>query len=138
MESNSIRWDHCLTTLRCLRAALDVFQPGFPQSDLQSQVIRGVWGFVPYATEFWCVDLRDMVSIPVESWDPRFANIIAELSAFLSTTRTGVDGPPLSGQPIEELEPIRCLASLWYDATLSLQARSLGRRGVTGPNQSSK
>ena len=134
-----MRWDQGLAILRCLRTALDVFNPGFPQQDRLVQVIRGVWGFVPYATEFWCVELREMASNPTESWDSRFLSTIAELSAVLAAARPGADDHH-PGQLVAELESIRCLqvASLWYDATLSLQARSSGRHRITKASPAGK
>ena len=130
MEEWSICWDHGLASLRCIRAAFDTFDPRCPDMDRQAQVVRGVWGFIPYATEFWAVDLRDMVSVMAEKQDPRFARSCSELSAFLSTCRPGPDAEP-SGQAIGELCPIRLpLPSLWYDATLSLQARSSRRHRI--------
>lgn len=134
MEEGSICWDHGLASLRCIRAAFDTFDPRSPDTDRQVQIVRGVWGFIPYATEFWAMELQEMTAVMAEKRDPRLARSCSELSALLATYRPGPDAEP-SGQIIKELDPIRLpLPSLWYDATLSLQARFSGRHRMAGPD----
>ncbi|KAK3368854.1 hypothetical protein B0T24DRAFT_650675 [Lasiosphaeria ovina] len=134
MEEGSIRWDHGLASLRCIRSAFDVLSPGFPQNLRQVQIIRGVWGFVPYATEFWAVDLQELTVAPTEKWDCRFISIASNLSTFLAKSRPGPEAIH-SGQLIEELEGIRQnFPNLWCDATLSLQARASGQHRADGLN----
>ena len=130
MEKSSIRWEHSLASLRCLRAGFNIFSPHFPKNDRQIQIIRGVWGFLPFATEFWAVDLQELAATPVENRHPGFDSIASELSSLLATSQTHPDAAP-SGRLIEELEPIRSrFPGLWYDATLSLEARASGRHRV--------
>ncbi|KAK3330847.1 hypothetical protein B0H66DRAFT_467189 [Apodospora peruviana] len=116
-------WENGLASLRCLQAAFNAFDPHFSRPNCELQVLRGVWGFILYASEFWSVDLRTMVSIPAKDWDPRFWAIATQLSDSLTRSRPGHDGE-CTEQLIEDLESIRCLPGLWYDATISLQARS--------------
>ncbi|KAK0713509.1 hypothetical protein B0T26DRAFT_365769 [Lasiosphaeria miniovina] len=125
MDDFAVRWENGIASLRCLRAALGVFNPRSSKYNREIQLVRGVWGFVAYASEFWDLQLVEMVTIPVANWDARFGVVAADLSAALATPRPGhVDMP--QGQVIEEIEPIRCYPSLWYDATMSLQDRSEG------------
>ena len=130
MEKSSIRWEHSLASLRCLRAGFNIFSPRCPQNYRQMQVIRGVWGFLPFATEFWAVDLQELTATPVENRHPGLDSMASELSSLLATSQTDPDAAP-SGRRIEELEPIRSrFPGLWYDATLSLEARASGRHRV--------
>lgn len=136
MEKSSILWDHGLASLRCVRAAFDIFNLAFPQNTRQVQVIRGVWGFLPFATEFWAVDLRELTAAPTEHWHPQLASIAIELSALLATC---LPGTAFSGRLTEGLEPIKSFfPGLWYDVTLSLQARDSGRHRVAGSDSGGK
>jgi hypothetical protein len=138
MEKSSILQDHGLASLRCIRAAFDIFNPVFPQSDRQVQVIRGVWGFLPFAAEFWAVDLRELTAAPTENWHPQLVNIVSELSALLARCLPDPNAA-FSGPPIEGLESMRSsFPGLWYDAKLSLQARSSGRHRVVGSDSGGK
>jgi hypothetical protein len=132
MEKNSIRWEHGLASLRCVRAAFDIFSPNFSHNDRQVQVVRGVWGFLPFATEFWAVDLQELAAASVGNWHPRLVSVASELSGLLATHQPGPD-LALSGRLVEGLEQIRLLfPGLWYDAMISLQARDSGRHRVAG------
>jgi len=138
LEEGSIRWDHGLASLRCVRSAFDVFGPGFPRNLRQVQVIRGVWGFVPYATEFWAVDLQELTVPPTEKWDCRLISIASDLSTVLAKSRPGPEAIP-PGQSFEGLEGIRqFFPNLWCDATLSLQARASGQHRTGGSNLAGK
>ncbi len=131
MEKCSILWDHGLASLRCLRAAFDVFSPHFQQNDRQMQVIRGVWGFLPFATEFWAVDLQELTTSSTQDWHPGLGSIASELSSLLATSQPDTDAAP-SGQLIEGLEKIQSyFPGLWYDVILNLEARASGRHRVT-------
>jgi hypothetical protein len=132
MDKSSIRWDHGLASLRCVRAAFDIFSPNYPQDDRQVQVIRGVWGFLPFAMEFWAVDLQELVTAPVGNWHPLLVSIASELSGLLATGLPGPDAA-LSVRLMEGLEPIRSyFPGLWHDVTITLQAREAGRHRVAG------
>lgn len=74
-----------------------------------------------------------MVSLPIEDWDPRFGEIAAQISAALATSRPDHDDH-VSGPTFEELEKIRCLSSLWYDATIGLRAHT-ERRLLLGDSE---
>lgn len=135
MEKHLIRCDHTLALLRCVRAAFDVFTPSFPQNKRQLQVIQGVWGFLPFATEFWAVELQEMTATPTQDWFSRLGSIVTELSAVLETTPDAA----FSGLPTQELEVIRShFPGLWYDVALSLQARGSGQHRVATPDPKGK
>lgn len=119
--------DHVLALLRCVCEAFKVFTPSFSQNDRQLQVIRGVWGFLPFATEFWAVELQEFATVQTQDWHHRLGSIATKLSALLGT----FPGATFSGLPTQELELIRCyFPGLWYDAALSLQARDSGQHRV--------
>jgi len=132
MEKHSIRCDHALALLRCVREAFEVFTPRFPPNNRQLQVIRGVWGFLPFATEFWAVELQELTAAPTQDWHLRLGGVAAELSAVLETS----PDTTFSGLPAqEELEVIRSyFPGLWYDVALSLQARGSGQHRVAAPD----
>ncbi|KAK4142687.1 uncharacterized protein C8A04DRAFT_13001 [Dichotomopilus funicola] len=135
MDKQSIHWDHVVALLHCVRAAFDVFTPGFPQNNRQIQVIRGVWGFLPFATEFWAVELQELIASPTQTWHPRLLSISSELSDVLATAQLGPDST-LSGLQAQEQELIRLyFPGLLYDMALSLQARGSGHRvAASGPS----
>ncbi|WAO82927.1 NACHT domain-containing protein [Fusarium falciforme] len=133
ISEQAILWENGLASLRCLRTAFNVFNRHFSQSSRNLQLLRGVWGFIPYASRFWCVGLREMVSFPIEDWDPRFEEIAAQISAALATSRPGHDDHA-SGPTVKELEKIRCFSSLWYDATIGLRAHA-ERRLLPGDSE---
>ena len=66
----------------------------------------------------------------MENWHPRLDSIASELSILLATSQPDPDASP-SRRLVEGLEPIRtCFPGLWYDITLSLEARASGRHRV--------
>lgn len=95
------------------------------------QVIRGVWGFIPYANEFWSIYLQGIASVPIESWDVRCRCIVEELSARLSALRLGPERNP-AGALVDELASLRQFPCLYYEAILSLQYRSSGEHRFLG------
>ncbi|KAI8683437.1 NACHT domain-containing protein [Fusarium keratoplasticum] len=133
ISEQTILWENGLASLRCLRTAFNVFNRHFSQSTRDMQLLRGVWGFIPYASRFWCVGLQEMVSLPIKDWDPRFEEIAAQLSDALATSRPGHDDFA-SGPTVEELDKIRRLPSLWYDATIGLRAHT-ERRLLPGDSE---
>ncbi|KAH6613605.1 hypothetical protein B0J18DRAFT_60735 [Chaetomium sp. MPI-SDFR-AT-0129] len=135
IDKQSIRWDHVMALLHSVRAAFDVFTPDFPQNNRQIQVIRGVWGFLPFATEFWAVELQELLAFPIQTWHPRLLSICSELSDLLARAQLGLD-VTLSGLQTQKLELIQShFPGLGYDIALSLQACRSGHRVATsGPS----
>ncbi|KAK1750445.1 hypothetical protein QBC47DRAFT_394073 [Echria macrotheca] len=132
IDSESVLWDHGSSSFRCLRMGLDVFRPDSEQRERNLQVIRGAWGFLPYAAEFWCVYLRDMALTPIGGWDSSCRDAIARLSSHLSALEPDLERQ-LPALLMEELDPIRQFPAVWYDATVALQSRSSGQhRGTEG------
>jgi len=138
MEKDLNRWEHGLASLRCLRAAFNVFSPVFTQTVRQLQVIRGVWGFLPYAIEFWAADLKELVSTSMEKWDHRLSSVAGDLSAVLETSLSGPENLSLE-TTYEDIGSIRQrFPGLWYDATLSLRSRSSGKSRLVGRDSAGK
>lgn len=128
-----------MAMLRCVRAAFDTFTPDVPQHNRQVQVIRGVWGFLPFATEFWAVELQNLTATPTRDWHPRLGSIASELSALLATSLPKPQDATFSGLLTRELEHIRSsFPGLWYDVALSLQARGSGQHRVVASDSRGK
>ena len=142
LDREVIRWDHGLASLRCVRSAFDTFTTSFPQNHRQAQVIRGVWGFLAFATELWTTALQDMAADTTEARHAELSNIALELSSVLVRVESqlGPNATPslaLSKQQMEELAPIQSrFPNLWYDVALSLHARRSGRHRVESGCQS--
>lgn len=94
----------------------------FPQSDRELQALRGLWGFIPYAGEFWCTALCEMIAYPRESWSSEFLTLAADISGLLEGAQAE-HGTHLSSDPIfEELQGIESFPGLWHNARIELQA----------------
>jgi hypothetical protein len=138
MDEDLIRWEHGLASLRCLRAAFNVLSPVSAQSVRQLQVIRGVWAFLPYATEFWAVDLSELISTSMDRWDRRSLSVAGDLSVVLETSLPGPENICLE-KTYEEIGSIRQrFPGLWHDATLSLHGRSSGKSHLVGRDSAGK
>lgn len=146
LDRESIRWDQGLASLLCVRSAFNTFTPNLPHHDRQAQVIRGVWGFLPFATELWAIHLQHMAAVPTEARHAerhaQLSSTASDLSAVLVSFESQL-GPnaacslALSKQQMEELEPIRSqFPILWYDVALRLQARCFGGHRVDSGCQS--
>lgn len=127
-----------MASLRCICEAFNLFNASNPQTQRDVQISRGVWGFIPYATEFWCVTLRDIATLSEAEWDPRFTAVAMSVSTMLKASRPDymdeLPEPRLQG-----LESIKRFPSLCYDITVGLQARAIGRsRPVDVENQERK
>lgn len=116
-----------MAMLRCVQEAFCRFTPKFFQnSRLHSEAIRGVWGFIPFAAEFWAVELQEWTPGPTQDWHPQLESIARKLSAQLATLQHGPDTHKFSGVPNYELQRIRSSFDglLWYDFALNLHARN--------------
>ncbi|KAK4441886.1 hypothetical protein QBC34DRAFT_419535 [Podospora aff. communis PSN243] len=133
LNASQVLFENTAALLRCLREALQHFGDTSANMTRDVQVAHGVWGFLPYATEFWCIMLRDIAVVSEDAWDPTFINIAMTTSAMLQTLRSGpgdTDGP--RPEPTDRaLEPMNRFPSLWHDAVAGFQAQIAGRSRAT-------
>ncbi|KAK0613980.1 hypothetical protein B0T14DRAFT_592027 [Immersiella caudata] len=118
-------FENAMASLRCLRESLQQFSDNSPNTARDVQIAYGVWGFLPYATEYWCVMLREIALLPEDEWDSRFSSVAMAVSTALHALRGAEEQMPETDN--KDLEAMRQFHSLWYDATIGLQARAAGR-----------
>lgn len=94
------------------------------------QLLRGVWGAIPYANEFWLVELLDMISLSMEDWDPKFEILVEDISTVLSASQSTI-GKTYPSPENEKIKNIQHLPGLYHEISINLQARSERRLLLT-------
>jgi len=114
-----------MASLRCIRQALHIFSPYNTLSSQEIQVARGVWGFLPYATQYWFVMLRNVAANAETACDSNFVALAMATSTSLGTSCTehDFDRPDTD---IEGLRSMKRFTCLWYDAVIGLHAQTNG------------
>jgi len=109
---------------RCLESGLTVFHPKYPLNKRQLRVVRGIFAFLLYSSEYWVDCLLDLAKLPNDlAPSLEFWTIASRVSEQLSRLgRFDSDQGGLTSD-ISDLEPIRNLRGLHYNAQLVLQAR---------------
>ena len=126
-------FENAIASLRCLHEALRQFNDNSLNTARDVPIAYGLWGFVPYATEYWCVMFREIALVPEEEWDPRFSSVAMAASTALHALRGLEERTPETSN--KDLDAMRRFHGLWYDATIGLQARAAGRSRATNPDE---
>jgi len=135
LDRRQALFENSIASLRCLHEALQHFGDNTSKTDREMQVARGVWGFLPYATEYWCVMIREIALLPEAEWDRRFSSMAMVVSTTLQALRAGCTEKELPGSINQDLEPLRGFRALWHDAIVGLQAQAAGRSRGTSLNE---
>jgi len=135
LDGRQALFENTIAILRCLYEALQHFGDNASKTAREIQVAHGVWGFLPYATEYWCVMIREIALLPEDEWDSRFSSMAMVVSTTLQALRTGCTQEQLPGSINQDLEPLRRFRALWHDAIVGLQARAAGRSRGTSLNE---
>jgi len=132
LDGRQALFGNAMASLRCLHEALQHFGDNASKTAKELQVASGVWGFLPYVTEYWCVMMREIALLPEDEWDSRFSSMAMAVSTTLQALRAGSTGEQLPGPIHQDLEPLKKFRALWHDAIVGFQARAAGRsRGAS-------
>ncbi|KAK1751103.1 hypothetical protein QBC47DRAFT_84133 [Echria macrotheca] len=126
LDPAQVLLENGVASLRCIHEALRLFSGAFSETTKEVQIAHGNWGFIPYATEFWCVMLEEIFSTPVIATDPRLSAAAEAVNAVLKELRSTPSEKELD-QDRKPLEPLKQFACLWHEAVIALQAREAGR-----------